>query len=140
MAAVPSLEGSTYLTDPQSIIAYTIRRFMRMPRHTVPMMDDHIISLPWLVYENRRDPDTLVSSIQSALQKCLVRIFNGERNVNVSASYSLNDNDTYDVTISVIYTTIGDEINQIGTTISLNKTTGRLIIPEDNLNTFFGLG
>lgn len=137
MAYVPSLEASAYLTDPQSIVAYQIRRFMRMPADTVPLMDDYIISLPWIVAQHSRDPETLCNNIESSLQRCLSRIFNGERTVTISVSYTLGDNDTYDVTMSVIYTQANGDLGQVGTTISLNKESGRLVIPEDNLERFF---
>jgi hypothetical protein len=137
MAAIPSLSGSTYIEDPQSIIAYTLNKFMRMPRHTVPLMDDHIISLPWLVAEYSKDPENLINRIQSDLQKVFNRIFNGERTVTVSVNYTLNDSISYDVTMSVIYTQLSGDIGTLGTTISLNKDSGRLIIPENNLDLFF---
>ena len=137
MVSVPSLSGSTYIEDPQSIIAYTLNRFMRMPRDTVPLMDDHIISLPWLAAEYSQDPENLTNQIQSALQRVFNRIFNGERNITVSVNHSFTDSISYDVTMSVIYTKLSGDIGTLGTTISLDKTSGRLIIPENNLDLFF---
>jgi len=137
MVAVPSLSGSTFIDDPQSIIAYTLNRFMRMPRHTVPLMDDHIISLPWLAAEYAQDPESLVNQIQSGLQGVFNRVFNGERNITVSVNHTLIDSISYDVTISVIYTQLSGDIGTLGTTISLDKNSGRLIIPENNIDLFF---
>lgn len=138
MAAVPSLSGTTFIKDPQSIIAYTLNLFMRMPRDTVPLMDDHLISLPWLAAQHAREPETLVIKIQNDLQRVFSRIFADERAVTVSCNYTLNGDDTYDVTMSIIYTQISGDIGQLGTTISLDKNTGRLVIPENDLARIFG--
>ena len=135
VAAVPSLEGSLYLKDPQSIIAYTLRKYFRTPKDAVPLLADEIISLPWQVAQFGKEPDTLVRNMQSDLQNCLNRIFNGERQVTVSVNFTTENNGSYDVTVSVIYSQLSGEISQTGTTISLKD--GRLVIPEDNLNNFF---
>jgi hypothetical protein len=132
-SAVPSLEGSLYLTDPQSIIAYTLRRFFRTPLHAVPLVENQIISLPWIVAQFADEPETLTSNIQSQLQNTLTRIFNNERRVEVSVNQSPNGSDGYDVTITIMYTTITGEMTGQGVTISLGKN-GRLIIPEDTLS------
>lgn len=131
VACVPTLEGSMYLTDPQSIIAYILRRYFRQPKDTVPILGDLIISLPWQVARFGKQPDLLVTNIQEDLQNCLTRIFGGERKITVSANYTNDSTTTYEVTISVIYTTVGKEISQLGSTISLKN--GRLVIPEDTL-------
>lgn len=136
VAAVPSLEGSLYLKDPQSIIAYTLRKYFRTPKDTIPILSDLIISLPWQVAQHGKDPETLTRNIASDLQNCFDRIFAGERRINVSANYTTDGNDGhYEVTISVIYSQISGEIAQTGTTISLRN--GRLVIPEDNLDLSF---
>lgn len=136
VASVPSLEASLYLTDPQSIIAYGLRKFFRTPKHAVPLLPDEIISLPWLVAEYGRDPETLTANIQSDLQTCFNRIFAGDRDVRVSTNFTTDQTDKYEVTISVIYTHKSGETDQIGTTLSISQD-GRLIIPEDNLSNLF---
>lgn len=132
MAYVPSLEGTLYLTDIQSIIAYTLRKFFRTPKNSVPLLDSFIISLPALVSEYGRDPETLTSNIQSSLQGCFDRIFNGERDVRVSTSFTTTSDGTCDVSIAIVYAKVSGEIDQLGTTISLGSD-GRLIIPEDKI-------
>lgn len=133
VATVPSLEGSLYLTDPQSIIAYTLRKYFRTPKDAVPMFEDLIISLPWQEANFGREPDTLVRNIQSDLQGAFDRIFKGERDVTVSVSHSdVSSSMSYTVTLSVIYSLLNGEISQSGTTISL--VNGRLVIPEDKID------
>lgn len=134
MVSVPSLEGSLYLEDPQSIIGYTLRKYMRTPADTVPLLSDLIISLPMQVARYGKEPDVLCSNIQSDLQSTFVRIFGGERKITVSCTFTSNTNGNYDVTISVIYTTLSGDIAQTGTTLSLSKD-GKILIPEDTLET-----
>jgi hypothetical protein len=136
MVTVPSLTGSLYVDDVQSVIAYTLNRFFRTPQHTVPIVPDLIISLPWLVAKFHRDADTLCNNIQSDLQGCFNRIFDAERKITVAVTNALTDaSGTYDITISIIYTMLSGEIGQTGATISLKN--GRLVIPENNLLTSY---
>lgn len=128
---VPSLEGSLFLTDPQSIIAYIMRKYFRTPKNTIPIVGDSIISLPWQVARFGKEPDTLVANIQSDLQKVFDRIFANERKITVSVNHTPNGDAGYDINITVMFTTLSGELNQLGTTISLEK--GRLVIPEDTL-------
>lgn len=130
-SVVPSLEGSLFLTDPQSIIAYVMRKYFRTPKNTIPIVGDAIISLPWQVARFGKEPDTLVTNMQSDLQKVLERIFANERKITISVNHTPNGDSGYDVNITAMYTALSGELNQIGTTISLEK--GRLVIPEDTL-------
>lgn len=131
VSAVPSLEGSLFLTEPQSIIAYQLRKYFRTPKDTIPIVGDSIISLPWQVARFGKEPDTLVANMQSDLQKVFERIFTNERKISVSVTHTPNGDGAYDVNLTVMYTALSGELNQIGTTISLVK--GRLVIPEDTL-------
>lgn len=135
---VPSLEGSLLLKDPQSIIAYQLRRYFRMPKDTIPILADSIISLPWQVARFGKEPDILASNIQSDLQTVLLRIFGDDRKVTVTTNSISNGDDSFDITISVIYGLANGEITQTGTTISLGSD-GRLKIPEDTIRPNFGL-
>lgn len=129
---VPSLTSQTYLTDPQSIIGYQLRRYGRQPKDTVTILPDLIISLPWQIANFGKDPDTLVSNIQSDLQGVFTRIFRNERKVTVNVSHSKIDSGTYSVSVSVIYTLLSGELQQTGTTLALKN--GQLTIPEDQIN------
>lgn len=135
-ACVPSLTGSLLLRDPQSIVAYTLRRYFRQPADTISILSDLIISLPWRVAQCGKDPEALCSAIQTDLQGCLSRIFGNDRRVTVSTSFTRDQTDEYNVTISVMFTALNGELEQTGTTISLDKN-GRLVIPEDNLDYSF---
>lgn len=132
---VPSLEGSLYLTDPQSVIAYQLRKYFRTPKDTIPILGDLIISLPYQVARFGKQPSILVNNIQSDLQNLFNRIFGNERNITVNANFILDDNGGYDVTIAVMYSVSSGEINQTGTTISLGSD-GRLKIREDTILPF----
>ena len=128
---VPSLENALYLTDPKSIIAYTLRRYFRQPKATIPILDEYIISLPYQVAQHGKEPDVLVNNIQRDLQGVFSRIFQQDRNVTVTCNQVPVSDNEYDVTISVLYSLATGEITQTGTTISLVK--GRLVIPEDTI-------
>lgn len=137
VAMVPSLEGSLYLTDPQSIIGYTLRKMCRTPKDTVPIVPDAIVSFPWFAAKFKNQPDTLCNNMQSSIQRVLSNIFGTERNVNVTVTNTVNANNAseYDINISILYTTIAGELVPIGTTLLLKD--GRFVIPEDNwINTF----
>lgn len=134
--AIPSLEGSFYLKDPQSIIAFILRKYFRTPKDAVPLLGDMIISLRWQVANHGGDPETLTSNIRADLQSCYTRIFGSERNVTVTCTYTKTSSNTYSVQIGVVYNLLSGEVAQTGTTISLKD--GQLVIPEDNLNSFFG--
>ena len=131
-AGVPNLGGTFFVTDPQSVIAYTIQRFFRTPGDTIPMFSDQVISLPSLVSQFAREPSVLADNIRSDLQNCLDRIFNGERQIVVSCDYQSADNVVTDYTISVTYTKINGDLDQVGITVGLKN--GRLIIPENSLD------
>jgi hypothetical protein len=134
MAMVPSLEGGLYLTDPQSIIAYIIRKYFRTPKEAVTLLENMIVSLRHRVSLHGGQPDVLTSNIQSDLQGVFDRIFRNERQVTVSCTPELTSSNTYDVTISVIYSLLSGEIGQTGARITLQD--GELVIPEDNLTLF----
>ncbi len=136
VAVVPSLEGSLYLKDPQSIIAYTLRKFFRTPKDTIPFLDTMIISLPWLVARFGNDPENLCNNIQSDLQNCFDRIFANDRKITVNASYETDSTDTYFISISVIYVAKSGEIDQVGVS-KIGLKNGRLTIPEDSLDKYF---
>jgi len=131
---IPSLEGQTYIRNTQSVIGYTLRRYSRTPKETVPLLPDLIISLQWRMAESGRDPDALTASIQTDLQTVFDRIFANERRVRVSCTYTMVNSIHYNVTLSVIYTLLNGEIEQYGATITLNKDTGQFVIPEDQIN------
>jgi hypothetical protein len=132
VSCVPTLEGSVWVTDPQSIIAYTLRRYCRTPMNTMPFLSDMIISINQQIALYGREPDNLVARIQSDLQNVYNRIFGDEREVSVTATYAnkVADN-TYDITIAVMYTTTSGELSQTGGTILL--VDGMLKIPEDTI-------
>lgn len=137
VTSVPSLTGSLYVTAPESIIALTLRRYMKTPKHTIPILPDLIISLPWVVARFAKSPDTLCDNIRSDLQGCLDRIFNGERTITVTVNNNLLDEaGNYEVNISIMYTTLSGELSQLATSISLGSD-GTLHIPEDKtLNSY----
>lgn len=132
MVTVVSLEGSLYLKDPQSVIAYTLRRYSRTPKNTIPILPDLIISLPYQIAKFGREPDNLVQNIEGDLQRVFSRIFGNERQITVNVSYTKRDTISYDTTISIVYTTLSGELQQTGTTITL--VNGRLMIPEDQIS------
>lgn len=132
VAAVPSLEGSLFLTDPQSIIAYTLRKYFRTPKDTIPILPDLIISLPWQVARFGKEPELLCQNIQSDLQTTLSRIFADERPITVSVTNVPSGDSGFDVNIAVMYTLISGDVEQAGTTVSLIN--GRLVIPEDKID------
>lgn len=133
VSSVPSLTGAKYITDPESIIAYTLRKYMRTPKHTIPILPDLIISLPWTVAQFHTSPNTLCDNMQSELQNCFNRIFNGERTITVTVNYDTpEDNGNYTVSITVMYATISGDLNPISTSISVGSN-GRLVIPEDRI-------
>lgn len=134
MVGVPSLEGGFWLTDPQSIIGYILRKYFRTPKEAVGLLENLIISLRHQVSLHGSDPDVLTNNIQSDLQGVFSRIFNGDRQVTVMCTYSMVGATTYDVTISVIYSQLSGEPGQVGARISLMD--GQLVIPEDNLKLF----
>lgn len=132
---VPSLEGSLYITNPLSIIAYTLRKFSRTPSDTIPILPSKIISLPWLVANYKNSPDILCNNIQTALQNTLTNIFSPDnRTIQVLATNtpSSSNNGDYDITISIVYQTLSGDLEQTGTTVSV--VNGMLKIPEDNIN------
>jgi hypothetical protein len=131
---VPSLEGGLFLTDPQSIIAYTIRKYMRVPKEAVTLLENMIISIRHQVSLHGGQPDVLTNNIQSDLQNVFDRIFQNERQITVSCTYEMTSSNTYDVTMSVIYSLLSGEIGQTGARITLQD--GQLVIPEDNLKLF----
>jgi hypothetical protein len=136
VSIVPSLEGSLYLKDPQSIIAYTLRMYCRTPGSTIPFLSELVISLQAQIALFGKQPDQLVGVMQTDLQGVFGRIFQNERQVTASVTYTDTSPNTYDVTISVIYTLLNGELSQTGGTISLKD--GFLQIPEDTIefNTF----
>lgn len=131
---LPSLEGQLYLRDTQSIIGYTLRRYSRTPKDTVTILPDMIISLPWRIAQFGRDPDSLVFNIQSDLQGVFGRIFANERPIQVSVIHTPGEGNSYNIEVSIIYTLKSGELEQTGTKLSLDKTTGRLSIPEDRIS------
>ena len=133
VAAVPTFTAATYLTDPQSIIGYQINLFERMPKDTMPVLDDLIISLPFLVAKFGQEPDILRPNIEQALQGVFSRIFSTERQVLVSVSYTYDDTtNLYTYLITVTYTLESGEIDQYGSRIYLTSE-GRLHIPESTV-------
>lgn len=134
MALVPSLEGGLYLKDPQSIIAYTLRKYFRVPKEAVTLLENMIVSLRHQVSLHGGQPEVLTANIQSDLQGVFNRIFQEERQVTVTCTYEMTSTNTYDVTIAVIYGLLSGEIGQTGTRITLRD--GELVIPEDNLDLF----
>ncbi len=132
MAKVPSLESSLYLTDPESIIGYTLRKYSRTPKDTVPVLGDMIISLPWDIAEYGRYPDDLVRVIQTNLQNVLGRIFENDRQISVSVIHQDDGNGNTVITITISYTALSGEVKQTGSRISLDRN-GEFIIPEDSL-------
>jgi len=132
VAVVPSLEGSLFLKDPQSIIAYVWRKYCRTPKDTVTILPDLIISLPYQLSKFGREPNVLVTNIQTDLQGVFSRIFGNERSVTVSVTSVPSGTDGYDVNVSFMYTTLTGELDQVGTTVSIGKQ-GQLVIPEDTL-------
>lgn len=134
--AVPSLEGSLYLTDPQSIIAYILRRYYRNTKNTVPVLGDLIISLPHQVALFKNEPEKLASNMQADLQRVLSRIFGTERNVTVSVMIEKTGANSCNFNTSIMYSTKSGDVEQTGTTISLKN--GRLDIPEDTLFPLLG--
>lgn len=133
VAGIPSLEGSLFLTDPQSIVAYVWRKYSRTPKDAVSILPDMIISLPYQVSQFSREPNVLVTNIQTDLQGVFTRIFDTERKVTVNVTQIPNGDNGYDISVSIMYATLEGELDQIGTTISIDRN-GRLIIPEDTLN------
>jgi len=131
MVTVPSLEGKLYLSDPQSVIAYQLRRYSRTHADTIPILSDLIISLPLQIAKYGSEPDDLTSNIQSDLQGVFNRIFAGERNITVNVTHEKISATAFNVSVSVIYTVLSGELQQTGTTISL--VNGRLTIPEDRI-------
>lgn len=132
MAKVPSLESSLYLNDPESIIAYTLRKYSRTPKDTVPVLKDMIISLTWDIAEYGRDPDNLVRVIQTNLQNTFNRIFENDRQISVNVIHQPDGNGNTTVVITISYTTKTGDLKQTGTRISLDKN-GQFVIPEDML-------
>jgi hypothetical protein len=130
---VPTLEGSLYLTDPEQIIGYILKRYFRDIKKAVPFLDDYIISLPKQVAQFGREPAALVTNIQSDLQKCFDRIFAPDgRKITVSVSQTAGSTpDNYNVTMSIMYTTLSGDLLSSGTVISL--VNGQLVIPADKL-------
>lgn len=133
VTTVPSLEGSLYLTDPQSIVAYQLRKYYRTPKDTIPILSDMIISLPWQVARFGREPDVLCQNMQSDLQGVFDRVFNQERAVTVSVTHTSTGSGEYDINTSVMYTMISGDVDQGGMTVSIDKN-GRLVIPEDKID------
>lgn len=131
---VPSLEGSLFLTDPQSIIAYQWRKYCRTPKDTIPLLDDQIISLRWQVSRFGTDPEALTTNMQRDLQSVFTRIFGEERDVRAVCTYTMTSSNTYDVLTQFTYSLLSGEISSYGLTISLKN--GELVIPEDNLANF----
>lgn len=131
---VPSLEGSFFITDPQSIIGYVWKRYCRTPKDTISILPDLIISLPYQVSQFGRSPSTLVTNMTTDLQGVLSRIFATDRTVTVNVTQlpSSSDPNGYDVNVSITYTKLDGEIDQIGQTISINAV-GELVLPEDTL-------
>ena len=138
--SVPSLEGGNYLTDPQSVIGYTLRKYYRTPAATIPIVPHLIISLPLQVAKFRAEPDTLCQVMQSDLQGVFSRIFaNDKTTVDVACSWvrdSINSEQA-NITTVVSYTLGSGEIDQAGMIIGLNTTSGRLTLPEDNVPNSF---
>jgi hypothetical protein len=68
------------------------------------------------------------------LQGVLSRIFATDRTVTVNVTQlpSSSDPNGYDVNVSITYTKLDGEIDQIGQTISINAV-GELVLPEDTL-------
>lgn len=135
-AVVPSLEGSLFLKDTQSIIGYTLRKFFKTPKDAVPILPDMIISLPWLVAKYGKEPSVLVSNIQSDLQTVFNRIFNGSVDIAVITSHvSTSNPNEYDINIAISYMTSGGDITQSGTTLLLKD--GQIVLPEDHISNNF---
>lgn len=131
MAKVPSLEGSLYLTDPQSIIAFIIRKYFRTPKEAVGILENMIISLRHQVSLHGGNPEALTGNITTDLQGVFNRIFAGERAVNVVCSYDMTDGNQYSVTININYVALSGEVSQVPARVYLKD--GQLVIPEDNL-------
>lgn len=134
MAMVPSLEGGFYLTDPQSIVGYQLRKYMRTPKEAVTLLENMIVSLRHQISLHGGQPEVLTANMQSDLQGVFTRIFGNERQVTVTCTHEMTSSNTYDVTISVIYGLLSGEVGQAGARISLKD--GQLVIPEDNLKLF----
>ena len=141
MAFVPSYERSLYIEDIRSIIAYTWNRYCRMPANTIPYLSEYIISLPKQIAQYGRHPEILTVNMKSDLQNVFTRIMAHDgRTITVNTSYSQSSSyaNGYDITVSMMYTLLSGELDQIGTTISLGAN-GRLVIPESNLASAFPL-
>lgn len=130
-AGIPTLSGSLVVRSAESIITYTLARFTRTPKGAIPMLDEHIISLPWLIAQFGAYPDSLCSNIQTTLQACFDRIFAGDRKIGVSVSFTSDQTDSYEVTISISYTKKNGDPAQLAMGIPLKN--GRLVIPENTL-------
>lgn len=132
MAKVPSLEGSTYITDPQSIIVYTLKRYFNTPKNAIPLFGNAIISLPGLAAEYWQDPDTMSFNMKGDLTTCLQRIFQSERQITVDVPYTKAENGDVRYSINISFTRADGDAVTMTARCSVNPD-GKLVIPEDRL-------
>jgi hypothetical protein len=132
-AAVPTLEGTLLITDPEWIIAYQWKRYARQPAKTIPILADLIPSLPEQISKFGKQPDILARNIQGDMQSVLGRIFSDDRNINVTATATSTGETSCLISVNFTYTLLNGEASQTVTSIALNPQTGRLTLPIDTL-------
>ncbi|QHJ76760.1 MAG: hypothetical protein [Bacteriophage sp.] len=124
---VPTLDACTMLTDPTKIIAYTLAKYLTIPKSLSMPHYRNIISAADTISRNANSPDSLARQMQVELEDCFSRIFNDtmKPTVTVTIDNSPSDNKYTNMNVNI-------DVSLLSTSGEVYKVNKPFFIDQNN--------